>query len=220
MGRSLLLDKNTGHYRQPESLGKQAEGITNRGKTSTPGSPLTSFNDGGRRGGGVGGSDRGSYFIPKKITSSEFVYPKKSLSPFFATQKIPLFFFPTQINHGVLGRPKTVTFGQNFRPKKITRAPLPPPSPPPLLPVIKICECGPWDWYVSNCFFTEVIKLLSATRSRLQQSVTVRFYSYTVIEHTSTPASVTCTRLEHTEPNGSNQRLMLKKKVKYKDNEF
>ena len=35
MGRSLLLDKNTGHYRQPESLGKQAEGVTNRGKTST-----------------------------------------------------------------------------------------------------------------------------------------------------------------------------------------
>ena len=24
----------------------------------------------------TGGSDRGSYFIPKKITTSEFVYPK------------------------------------------------------------------------------------------------------------------------------------------------
>ena len=46
MGRSLLLDKDTGHYRQPESLGKQAEGITNRGKSSTPGAPLTNFNDG------------------------------------------------------------------------------------------------------------------------------------------------------------------------------
>ena len=67
-------------------------------------------------GGGGGGSDRGSYFVPKEITSSEFVYPKKSLSPFFATQKIPLFFFPTQRNPGVFHRPKTVTFGQNFRP--------------------------------------------------------------------------------------------------------
>ena len=36
-----------------------------------PGAPLTYFND--------GGSDRGSYFIPKKIPTSEFVYPKKSL---------------------------------------------------------------------------------------------------------------------------------------------
>ena len=27
----------------------------------------------------TGGSDRGSYFIPKKIPTSEFVYPKKSL---------------------------------------------------------------------------------------------------------------------------------------------
>ena len=72
MGRSLLLDKDTGHYRQPESLGKQAEGITNRGKTSSPGAPLTFFND--REG---GGGDRGSYFIPKNLTSSEFVYPKK-----------------------------------------------------------------------------------------------------------------------------------------------
>ena len=41
-----------------------------------PGAPLTYFNDGG---GGEGGSDRGSYFIPQKIPTSEFVYPKKSL---------------------------------------------------------------------------------------------------------------------------------------------
>ena len=66
----------------------------------TPGDPLTNFNDGG---GGV--SDRGSYFIPKKITTSEFVYPKKSLlflaypknslspfSEFRNPKKIPLFF--------------------------------------------------------------------------------------------------------------------------------
>ena len=40
--------------------------------TADPGAPLTYFNDGG-------GSDRGSYFISKKIPTSEFVYPKKSL---------------------------------------------------------------------------------------------------------------------------------------------
>ena len=40
-----------------------------------PGAPLTYFNDGG-------GSDRGSYFIPRKIPTSEFVYPKKSVSVF------------------------------------------------------------------------------------------------------------------------------------------
>ena len=32
-----------------------------------------------RKGGGGGGSNRGSYFIPKKITTSKFFYPKKSL---------------------------------------------------------------------------------------------------------------------------------------------
>ena len=47
----------------------------------------------------TGGSDRGSYIIPQKITTSEFVYPKKSLlllaypkkylSPFFATPQNP-----------------------------------------------------------------------------------------------------------------------------------
>ena len=33
------------------------------------GAPLTNFNDGGV-------PNRGSYFIPKKITTSKFVYPK------------------------------------------------------------------------------------------------------------------------------------------------
>ena len=98
----------------------------------------------------TGVSDRGSYFIPQKITTLEFVYPKKSqlqnlsspkktlpylaypknsLSPFFARPpKIPLFFFfATPKNSGVFHRPKKITFGQNFRPKKVTRTP-PPPS--------------------------------------------------------------------------------------------
>ena len=39
------------------------------GRDVDPGSPLTNFND---RGG-----NRGSYFIPKKITTSECVYSKK-----------------------------------------------------------------------------------------------------------------------------------------------
>ena len=40
-----------------------------------PGAILINLNDGG----GGGGSDKGSYFILKEITTSEFVYPKKSL---------------------------------------------------------------------------------------------------------------------------------------------
>ena len=45
-------------------------------KGELPGAPLTNFNDG--RGGG-GGSERGLYFIPKEITTSEFVCQLKSL---------------------------------------------------------------------------------------------------------------------------------------------
>ena len=41
-----------------------------------PGTPLTNFNDGGWGGGG-GRVNRGSYFLPQKIATSEFVYPKK-----------------------------------------------------------------------------------------------------------------------------------------------
>ena len=83
-----------------------------------------------------GGSNRGSYFIPKKITRNLRIclpknivtflaYPKKSLSPFLATQKNPSVFFTTPKNPGVFHRPKKITFGQNFRPKKITWTPLP-----------------------------------------------------------------------------------------------
>ena len=43
---------------------------------------LANFNDGGR-------SDRGSYSMPKKITTSEFVYPKKTTTVFSITKKIP-----------------------------------------------------------------------------------------------------------------------------------
>ena len=75
----------------------------------------------------TGGSDRGSYFIPKKIPFSEFIYPKKSLVFLtYPKRKSLSSFFATQKNPSVFHRPKKITFGQNFRPKKITRTPLPP----------------------------------------------------------------------------------------------
>ena len=100
-----------------------------------PGAELTNFNDKGEGGGG-------SNFIPKKITTSEFVYPKKSLLFFSIPQKNPLVLFlePKKIpvffrnpkNPSVFHRPKKITFGQNFRTQKITRTP-----PPPSLPSLK-----------------------------------------------------------------------------------
>ena len=100
----------------------------------SPRGPLTTYFNDEEGGGGGRESDRGSYFIPIKITTSEFVYPKKSLlflvypkkslSPCFASQKNPsVFFFATQKNSGVFYRPKKITFGQNFRPKKTTQTP-------------------------------------------------------------------------------------------------
>ena len=47
-------------------------------KGELPGAPLTNFKDEAREGGG-GGSKRGLYFIPKEITTSEFVCKQKSL---------------------------------------------------------------------------------------------------------------------------------------------
>ena len=87
--------------------------------------------------GGGGWSNRHSYFIPKKITTSEFVYPKKSLLFLTYPKKSLHFFFTTQKNPSVFHRPKKITFGQNFRPKKITQ------TPPP---IIEICEWGPWGF--------------------------------------------------------------------------
>ena len=94
----------------------------------------------------MGGSNRGSYFKPKKITTSEFVYPKKSLlflaypkkslNPFLEPKKIPLFF--TQ--------PKKIP-ASCIDPKKSLLAKISDQkyySDPPLPPVIKICEWCPW----------------------------------------------------------------------------
>ena len=84
------------------------------GRVMSPGAPLMNFND--------GEVQQRFIFYTQKITTSEFVYPKKtllfsayprkSLDPFFATQKNP----------GVFHRVKKIT-------------------PPP---IIKICEWGPW----------------------------------------------------------------------------
>ena len=117
-------------------------------KKLLPGAPLTNFND---IGGGGGGYDRGSYFIPKKITTSEFVYPKKnnyfflaypkkSLCPFLATQKNPSVFFswPQKI---------LVSF---IDPKKSPLAKISDPKKSLGPPVIKICEWGPWETTLAN----------------------------------------------------------------------
>ena len=93
--------------------------------------------------GGEGGSDRGLYFIPKNITTSEFVYPKnhyfflaypkKSLSSFFATQKNPSVFF---------SQPKKIP-ASFIDPKKSPLAKISDPKKSLGPPVIKICEWGP-----------------------------------------------------------------------------
>ena len=82
----------------------------------------------------MGGPTEVHILYKKKITTSEFVYPKKSLLFFSIPQKnplvlfsqpkkIPLFSFATQKHPGIIHRAKKFTFGQNFRPKKITRIP-------------------------------------------------------------------------------------------------
>ena len=84
MGRSLLLDKNTGHYRQPESLGKQAEGITNRGKTSTQGPHSQILMT---VGGGLGGPTEVHILYPKKSQVQNLFIPKNPLVLFLQPKK-------------------------------------------------------------------------------------------------------------------------------------
>ena len=108
-----------------------------------PGAPLTNFSDGGEG----GGNDMGSYFIPKQITTSEFVYLKKiitffsilkkSLSPLFTSQKNPSVVLQPKKNPGIFYRPKESTLGQNFRFKKITWTTDFSP-PPPIMSLIYV----------------------------------------------------------------------------------
>ena len=125
-----------------------------------PGAPLKNFND--------GGSNRGSHFISKRITTSEFVYPKesllflkyqkKSLSPYFATPKNSFFFFfCNQKKSRRLSKTQKITFGQNFRLKKITQTP---PSSPPSLKYVSGAP-GVWCIYIlfkepSSLFSTDI----------------------------------------------------------------
>ena len=85
--------------------------------TSIPGAPLTNFNDGG--GGGV--RQGFIFYTQKKITTSEFVYPKKSLL-FLSYPKKSQRLLWTQKNHFW---PKCQTQKNHF-------GPTPPPPPPSL----------------------------------------------------------------------------------------
>ena len=106
-----------------------------------PGAPLTNFNVGG------GGPTEVHILYPKKSQVQNlstqkksllfFSIPKKALSPFFTTKKIPLFFFAAQNNPGVFRRPKKKSLLAKFQTPKNH------PDPPPP-PVIKICEWSPW----------------------------------------------------------------------------
>ena len=99
----------------------------------SPGAPLTNFNDGGVGGGGGGGPTEVHILCPKKSQLQNFsiqkkslhflAYPKKSLSPFFATQKNPFVSFGDPKNPSVFYRPQKIALGQSFRPNKITRTP-------------------------------------------------------------------------------------------------
>ena len=73
--------------------------------------------------------------LSKKNHYIFLAYPKKSLSPFFATQKNPFVSFCDPKNPSVFYRPQKIALGQSFRPKKNHSD----------APVIKICEWGPWE---------------------------------------------------------------------------
>ena len=82
-----------------------------------------------------GGVPQRFIFYTKKITTSEFVYPKKPLHFLAYPKKSPQFFFATQKNAGVFHRPPKNHLWPNFSDSIKNNGP----------PVIKICEWGPWD---------------------------------------------------------------------------
>ena len=101
----------------------------------------------------TGASDRGSYFISKKITTSEFVYPKISQLQNLSTQKFTTFFYHTQKNPLVLfSQPQKVPLffsrppkipASFIDPQKSLLAKMSDPKKSLGPPVIKICEWGP-----------------------------------------------------------------------------
>ena len=66
----------------------------------------------------TGGSDRGSYFIPKKIPTSEFVYPKKSPLFFSIPKKIPQCFCISKFYYLSSGKLKHANFNFGFGQKQ------------------------------------------------------------------------------------------------------
>ena len=116
---------------------------------NTPGAPLLNFNDGEVWQRFIFYTQKNHNFricLPKKITTLFSIPRKIPLSFFRNPQKIPLFLFVTQKNSGIFHRPKRITLGQNFRPKKIPRTP--PPS-------LKHVSGAPGVNTVYNLYFKE-----------------------------------------------------------------
>ena len=102
-----------------------------------PGVPLTNSND--SRGGGF---DRSSYFKPKNHNFRMCLL--KKVTTFLANPKNSLILFSQpKKNTSVFHRSKRITFGQNFKPKKITRTSSSSPPPPP--PSLKYVSGAPGD---------------------------------------------------------------------------
>ena len=92
---------------------------------------------------GGGGHPTEVHILYPKKSLLFLAYPKRSLSPFFATLKNPSGFF---FRDPKKSRRLSFTPKNHFWPKFQTQKYLsnsPPPPPPP--PVIKIWEWGPWD---------------------------------------------------------------------------
>ena len=72
----------------------------------------------------TGGSDRGSYFIPKKIPTSEFVYPQKIPTFFSIPKKIPQCFCISKFYYLSSGKLKHANFNFGFGQKQNYKLPL------------------------------------------------------------------------------------------------
>ena len=88
------------------------------------GAPLTNFNDGGIRQRFIFYTQKYHNFricLPKKITTFFSIPPKNTLAPFRNLNKSLCFFFRDPKKSQRLSETQKNHFGQNFRPKKITR---------------------------------------------------------------------------------------------------